>query len=151
MLIVLEIAPEIKGCAAAIILIWLSTDKNLLPILPHTFAQSKTLRCSSFRWGAPSSVIDPQTWILAASISSFVKDKKLSISNEKSLSWSSEIFKIFLQNSLPKVNWLKTNLISKALSNEFSIKLICSSLKPLSLRAEWLIDWQFFRLPVPKT
>ena len=32
-----------------------------------------------------------------------------------------EIFKTFLQNSLPKVNWLKTNLISKALSNEFSI------------------------------
>ena len=35
-----KIAPEIKGCDAAIILIWLSTDKNLVPILPHIFAQS---------------------------------------------------------------------------------------------------------------
>ena len=43
-LIVFEIAPDIKDCAAAIIFIWLSTDKNLLPILPQTFAQSNTAK-----------------------------------------------------------------------------------------------------------
>ena len=60
MLIVLEIAPEMKGWAAAIMRMWLSTDKERLPILPHGLAQSKTGRCSSFRCGAPSSVMAPQ-------------------------------------------------------------------------------------------
>ena len=59
--IVLEMAPDIKDCAAAIILMWLSTDKNLLPILPQTLAQSNTSRWSLFKCGAPSSVIAPQT------------------------------------------------------------------------------------------
>ena len=40
--IVFDIAPEIKDCAAAIMVIWLSTDKYRVPIRPHTFAQSKT-------------------------------------------------------------------------------------------------------------
>ena len=35
---------SLKDCAAAIIFIWLSTDKNLLPILPQTFAQSNTAK-----------------------------------------------------------------------------------------------------------
>ena len=72
---VLEMAPEMKGCAAAIMRMWDSTDRKRLPILPHGLAQSNTGRCSSFRKGAPSSVIAPQTWMLAASISRFVKPR----------------------------------------------------------------------------
>ena len=39
---------------------WLLTDRCRLPFLPHGFAQSKMCICSSFRCGAPSSVIVPQ-------------------------------------------------------------------------------------------
>ena len=42
MLIVLEIAPEMKDCAAAIMVMWLLTDRNRLPVLPQGLAQSKT-------------------------------------------------------------------------------------------------------------
>ena len=42
MLIVLEMAPEIKLCAAAIMVMWLLTDRNRLPFLPQALAQSKT-------------------------------------------------------------------------------------------------------------
>ena len=61
MLIVFEIAPEINDCAAAIIVMWLLTDRYRLPFLPHGFAQSKMCICSSFKCGAPSRVIVPQT------------------------------------------------------------------------------------------
>ena len=42
MLIVFEIAPETKLCAAAIIRMWLSTDRYRTPVLPQALAQSKT-------------------------------------------------------------------------------------------------------------
>ena len=150
MFIVFEIAPDINDWAAAIILIWLSTDSERLPILPHTLAQSNTDKCSLLRWGAPSSVIAPQTWILATSISSELKPRNSSILNEKSFICSLFIPKIFLQKSSPNVNWLKTNFISKAASKESSTKLISFSVKPFDMRALWLIDWQFLRLPAPK-
>jgi len=35
MLIVFEIAPEMNGCTAAIMRMWLSTDKARLPVRPH--------------------------------------------------------------------------------------------------------------------
>ncbi len=60
MLMVFEIAPEMKGWAAAIIRMWLSTDNERRPVRPHGLAQSKTGRCSGFRCGAPSKVIAPQ-------------------------------------------------------------------------------------------
>ena len=66
--IVFEIAPDINGCDAAIISIWLLTDKKRLPILPHMFAQSKTGKCSSFISGEPSNVMAPQINVLAISI-----------------------------------------------------------------------------------
>ncbi len=43
MLMVLEIAPEMKLCAAAIMVMWLATDRKRLPVLPQGLAQSKTL------------------------------------------------------------------------------------------------------------
>ena len=49
MLTVFEMAPEMKDCAAAIMRMWLSTDRYRLPLRPHALAQSKTGRCSSFR------------------------------------------------------------------------------------------------------
>ena len=55
-LIVLEIAPEMNGWAAAIMRMWPSTWMKRLPVLPHLLAQSKTGRCSSLRCGAPSMV-----------------------------------------------------------------------------------------------
>ncbi len=42
MLIVLLIAPLMNDCAAAIMWMWLSTDRNRLPVLPQGLAQSKT-------------------------------------------------------------------------------------------------------------
>jgi hypothetical protein len=41
MLMVLEIAPEMNGCAAAIISICASVAMNRAPYLPHLLAQSK--------------------------------------------------------------------------------------------------------------
>jgi len=48
MLIVLEMAPVMKGCAAAIMRMWLSTERKRVPRRPHGLAQSKTGRCSGF-------------------------------------------------------------------------------------------------------
>src|SRR5437763_16493805 len=73
MLIVFEIAPEMKGCAAAIIWMGLSTDSERRPMRPHGLAQSNTARCSGLRCGAPSNVIAPQRQLLAASISARAK------------------------------------------------------------------------------
>ena len=73
MLMVFEIAPEMKGCAAAIIRMWLSADNARVPVRPHGLAQSNTGRCSGFRCGAPSRVIAPQHQVLAASISARLK------------------------------------------------------------------------------
>ena len=42
MLIVFEIAPEMKGCAAASMRIWLSTQEKRLPVRPQGLAQSNT-------------------------------------------------------------------------------------------------------------
>src|SRR5271166_4237970 len=47
MLIVFEIAPEMKGYTAAIMRMWLSTDWARRPVRPHGLAQSRTGRC----WG----------------------------------------------------------------------------------------------------
>ena len=59
-LIVLLIAPEMNGWAAAIIRMWPSGAMNRVPFLPHLLAQSKTGRCSALRCGAPSMVCVPQ-------------------------------------------------------------------------------------------
>src|SRR6185437_5993169 len=113
MLMVLEMAPEMKGCAAASMRIWLSTERQRLPIRPQGLAQSKTARCSSFRCGAPSKVMAPQQKVLAASISALVKPKAPSMSKLASLSCSDEKPKAALQNSSPKVHLLKTKRMSK--------------------------------------
>ena len=46
MLMVLEMAPEMKGWLAAIMRMWLSTDSERLPLRPQGLAQSNTGRCS---------------------------------------------------------------------------------------------------------
>ena len=66
MLIVLEIAPEMKLCAAAIMVMWLSTLRYRLPFLPQGLAQSKMCIVLFFQNGAPSKVMVPQTWSLAS-------------------------------------------------------------------------------------
>jgi hypothetical protein len=49
MLMVLEMAPEMKGWAAAIMRIWLSTERKRLPMRPQGLAQSKMEICFSLR------------------------------------------------------------------------------------------------------
>ena len=147
MLIVFEIAPEMKGCEAAIMVIWLSTDKKRLPIRPQTFAQSKIGRCSSLKCGAPSRVIAPQTWMFAASISSLLKPSASSMLKLKSLSCSSVKPSLSLQKSSPSVKWLKANLISNAFSNATANLANSLSPKPLSRSALNDTAWHCSRLP----
>ena len=42
MLMVLEMAPEMNGCAAAIMRMWLSQESERFPSRPQGLAQSKT-------------------------------------------------------------------------------------------------------------
>ena len=60
MLMVLEMAPEMNGWAAAIMRMCASAAMKRLPFLPQRLAQSKTGRCSGLRCGAPSMVMVPQ-------------------------------------------------------------------------------------------
>ena len=50
MLMVLEMAPEMKGWLAAIMWMWLATDSERLPLRPHGEAQSNTGRCKGKRY-----------------------------------------------------------------------------------------------------
>ena len=135
---VFEMAPEMNGWAAAIMVMWLSTDKKRLPIRPQTLAQSKIGKCASCRCGAPSRVIAPQTWIFAASISSLLKPRWSSRLKSKSFSCASVKPSLVLQKSTPRVNWLKTNFTSKALPRLLSI--LASSLSPNPLSFSALIE-----------
>ena len=81
---VLEIAPEMNGWAAAIILTCASHAIDLFPYFPHGVAQSNTERCSSFRPGAPSMVLYPKMWSLAASISCAASPMKPRVSKNAS-------------------------------------------------------------------
>ena len=76
MLIVLLIAPEMNGWAAAIMRMWPPCEMKRLPFRPQRLAQSKTGQCSGLRCGAPSTVIVPQTMSLASSICSAVKPRR---------------------------------------------------------------------------
>jgi len=67
-LMVLEIAPEMNGCAAAIMWMWPLLAMNRSPSVPQRLAQSKTGRCSSSSPGAPSMVPVPHTSRLRTSI-----------------------------------------------------------------------------------
>ncbi|MCY1307180.1 hypothetical protein D9M70_570840 [compost metagenome] len=120
-----------------------------MPILPHGLAQSKTGRCSFLRNGAPSSVIAPQTWMLAASMSFL--EKPMCSSRLKSIcaSCSSVTFSVPLRKSAPSVHWLKTNLISKADFRAALTASIFSSVKPLTFSVEGLIAGAWLRLPWP--
>jgi hypothetical protein len=60
MLMVFEIAPEMNGWATAIMWMWLSTERQRLPLRPQGLAQSNTGRCSVFRCGASSNIMAPQ-------------------------------------------------------------------------------------------
>ena len=82
MLMVLEMAPEMNGCAAAIMRIWLSTERKRLPLRPQGEAQSNTGKCLGSSPGAPSSVMAPQAYSLADSISRL--PKPISASRSKS-------------------------------------------------------------------
>ena len=61
-------APEMNGCAAAIIRMCPSGRMKRTPIEPQRLAQSKTGRSASARWGAPSTVPVPQIVRLSDSI-----------------------------------------------------------------------------------
>ena len=67
MLTVFEIAPERKGCTAAIILMWPMAWMDRLPFAGGN-AQSKIAMCSSFRWGAPSIISFSSMYLMMSSI-----------------------------------------------------------------------------------
>ena len=75
MLMVFEIAPEMNGCAAAIMRMCDSADRNRLPFLPHLLAQSNTGQVLGPQVRAPSTVIVPHTYSLASAIWARVKPR----------------------------------------------------------------------------
>ncbi len=103
-----------KGCTAAIMRMWLSTESERLPMRPQGLAQSKTGRCSAFRCGAPSSAMAPQTCRLAASISGRAKPMALSRSKSGASIAASSSLSTSRQNSTPSVHLLNTKRMSKA-------------------------------------
>ena len=139
MLIVFDIAPEMNGCAAAIIRMWLSTDNERRPMRPHGLAQSNTARCSGLRCGAPSNVIAPQHQLLAASISARAKPSAASSSKPGSSSAPGAIPKLSMQKASPKVHLLNVNLMSKAEASAASTAASARSSKPFCLRLSWLM------------
>ena len=149
MLMVLEMAPEMNGWLAAIMRMWLSTDKNRLPIRPHGLAQSKTGRCSSERYGAPSRVMAPQTKVLVSSISSLEKPRAESMSNFALLRSVADSPKVSTQKVSPKVHLLNTNLISKASGKLASIVFNAWSVTPFSRSVWWLMLGASFSVPRP--
>ena len=121
-----------NGWAAAIMRMWLSTDRKRLPMRPQGLAQSNTGRCSALRCGAPSSVMAPQTWVLAASMSALEKPMWASSSKDGSLIWASLTPSFFISSS-PSVQRLNTNLMSKALLRlPFTLSMAASDM-PLAL------------------
>ena len=139
MLMVLEMAPEMKGWLAAIMRMWLSTDSERLPLRPQGLAQSNTGRCFSAMCGAPSSVMAPHTCSLAASMSFFVNPRCSSRSKAGLASVSAGIFSVWVRNSSPSVQRLKTNLMSKAALRAPSSLRRTASVNPLAFSVEWLM------------
>src|SRR5215467_1965806 len=139
MLIVLEIAPEMKGCTAAIMWMWLSTDSARLPVRPHGLAQSKTARCSGLRCGAPSKVMAPQQKLLAASISARAKPSAASSSKEGSSSAPGAIPSRSTQKSSPRVHLLNVNLMSNAEARAASTLASAVSSNPFAFKVSSLM------------
>ena len=90
--------------------------------------------------GAPSSVIAPQTWMLAASISACEKPRCVSRSKDGSSSCSAGTLSAPVRKSSPSVHLLKTNLMSKAeVERRLAPASIFSSVKPRAL-SERVVD-----------
>ncbi len=81
-LMVLLMAPEMNGWAAAIMRMCPWGAMNRLPYFPHLLAQSNTGRCSVLRCGAPSTVCLPQITSLSASICFLLSPSSRSRLNE---------------------------------------------------------------------
>src|SRR3954463_14734609 len=109
MLMVLEMAPLMYGCAAAIMRMCDSHERYRLPVLPHLLAQSNTGRGSAFRCGAPSMVIVPHTYWFASATCCLLNPRCVSRSKVGSLSASAGTFSTFLMKSSPRVQVLNTN------------------------------------------
>ena len=150
MLIVLEIAPERNGWAAAIMRTWAMGAMKRLPPRPHLLAQSNTGRCSARRCGAPSRVIVPHTWSLARRMSSSEKPSAESMSKVGSESWSSEKPSTSRQKSSPRLQRLKAKPISNACGSSLSILATSASVKPISLSLAWVMRGLPTRLPAPR-
>src|SRR5258708_33535145 len=88
MLMVLEMAPEMKDWAAAIMRIWLETERKRLPIRPQGLAQSKIEICSSLRRGGPPPGITPQAKVVGALISPLVESHPGSMAETESVGFA---------------------------------------------------------------
>ena len=149
MLMVLEMAPEMKGWAAAIMVMWLAQDRKRLPMRPQGLAQSNTGRCSSFRKGAPSSVMAPQQKVFATSSSALLKPMALSRSKPGWSSCSAGTRRLLTMKSAPTVHLLKANLMSKAVPRLPSSFSSSSSVKPLAFSDSWFTPGAPFSVPWP--
>jgi hypothetical protein len=146
MLIVLEIAPEMKAGAAAIMWMWLSTDRKRLPFLPQGLAQSKTadarpsgkarLPASSSRrhgrWPrrSPSSRSPGDEHVEGRVVQLFGRDAEG-----------------LVQNSSPSVHWLKTKRMSKADGQRASTFSISAGPKPWPMSEVWLMPGAWPSVP----
>ena len=150
MLIVLEIAPDTNGWAAAIIRICDSAERNRWPSFPQRLAQSKTGRCSGLRCGAPSTVIVPQTYLLASSICDGVKPKDCRTS-KPGASICSLVKPIeSVRMSSPMLQRLKAKGNSNVPGSCSSMRRITSSGMRLARRLDGLMWGQPTRVPAPR-
>ena len=104
-----------NGCAAAIMRMWLSTDRKRLPLRPQGLAQSKTGRCSVVevrrafeRHGAADVLVGGLDVLLARS-----RGARAGRSPARS-SFSAGTFSVPVRNSSPSVQRLNTNEMSNA-------------------------------------
>ena len=131
---VFDIAPEMNGCAAAIIFTWAGQAIDLVPFEPHGVAQSNTARCSSFSPGAPSIVRLPKMCSPAASTSSWVKPRKPSVSKNASSYCSSVMPREPVQSSFPSSDGAKADRMSKTSPILLSISVRSLALNPASIK-----------------
>ena len=149
MLMVLEMAPEMNGCAAAIIRMWLSTERCRVPVRPQTDGAVEHRQMLGLQAGRALQVIAPQTWMFAASISSLAKPSAESRQKPGSSSRSASMPRRSTQKRSPSVHLLKTKRMSKASASARSTAAIASSVKPLARSAAWSIAGESRSVPWP--
>jgi hypothetical protein len=148
-LTVLEIAPDRKGCVAAIIFTCAIGARKRRPWRPQRLAQSNTGRCSSRTCGAPSTVERPSTWSPRVSISErgipqWESSEKV---GERDASSTPRRF----TRSAPSVKGESACSMEKAPRSAASTRVMSSEVKPLPFRYSRLTTGALRKVLVPLT